>query len=134
MTKFIDFRDSNFKNYFHSSDNPQKFILYCAVINRIIDYIKKSEYANFESFILQNKDKDLFLINSESEYVIKNFETDTCIFTNEDYIYILHYIKNIPLFEKEESTISQEINNKFQKSFTNKHSLIEKNNGGIFSE
>ena len=114
MTNFISFKDDDFKKYFYSSKNPQKFILYCAVINRIIYYINKNGFANFESFIINNNNKDLFLINSESEYIIKNFENEICKFTNQDYISILSYLKYELKFEENESSISKEISKQFQ--------------------
>ena len=131
MTNLVNFYDKKFKQYFNNFKDPQKFILYCAVINRIITYINKNEFANFESFVEQNFNKDLFLENSESEYIISNFETK---FTNNDYFYVLNYVKNLIVFNKNESKIAQEINEKIQKTMSLSHYYDEKSNGGIFNE
>ena len=134
MNKLLDFRDKNFIQYSNISNNPSKFILFCAIINRLIQYINKGDFANFESFLESNPNKDLFLTNSKSEFIIKNFENDNCKFSNDDYIYVLQYMKDILKFDPEESEISQEISKGFQKTMSNNHNILEKSNGGIFNE
>ena len=134
MTNFVNYHDKKFRQYFYNSKNPQKFILYCAVINRLLSYINNDNFGNLESFVKKNSTKDLFLINSKSEYIIRNFETENCIFTDKDYIYVLNYMKNIIVFEEDVSEISKEINDKFQKIMLNNYNLINKSNGGIFYE
>ena len=134
MANLINFRDEKFMQYFNYFNNPQRFILYCAVINRVLAYLYERDFANLESFFEKNSTKDLFLVNSKSEYIIKNFETNNCRFTNDDYLYVLNYLKDIIVFKENESQISQEISAKFQKTMSNNHNLIEKSNGGIFDE